>query len=140
MNLRGQVISVIDLEKRFNLVRDNTSIRPKHIIVADFLQGSFGIIVDEVIEVIRVSESRIQLAPETVSAKIGQQYIKGVIVLEETEEKKARVHPIYLHEKEEKGKVEAKDENIASHERVLLLLDIKLILSEDEKKALTQNS
>jgi purine-binding chemotaxis protein CheW len=84
LNLRGQLVVVIDLERRVGLVREN-NIDPKHIIIVEIGETIFGIIVDEVSGVLRVPVSSIRPAPGLVSAKISTDFLKGVVILEKKE-------------------------------------------------------
>jgi purine-binding chemotaxis protein CheW len=81
LNLRGQIVMVIDLEKRFHLVREHPK-EPKHIIIVEVEDSIFGITVDEVTGVLRVPEASIKPTPELVSSKIHAEYLRGVVVLE----------------------------------------------------------
>jgi len=101
-NLRGKIIVTVDMEKRFHLVREKV-ITPKHIIITEVNGGAYGVIVDQVTEVLRVPVISIQSAPELVSSKIHADYLKGVVVLEN--DKRSRLiilldFPKLLQEKE----------------------------------------
>ena len=64
INLRGEVIPVICLRKRFQLpVEDGRE--QARIIIIDINENSVGLIVDSVTEVLRVSSEAIQLPPST---------------------------------------------------------------------------
>jgi purine-binding chemotaxis protein CheW len=76
INLRGKVISVIDLKKRFDMeVEDYTD--NTRIIVIDINGHTLGIIVDEVNEVLRLSLSDIE-PPPTIIGGITAEYLRGV--------------------------------------------------------------
>jgi purine-binding chemotaxis protein CheW len=81
-NLRGQVVVVIDLEKRFDL-RRSKPVKARHLIILEVKKSVFGIIVDEVSGVLRVPVTRIKSVPTAIKAKINAEYIKGVIILDE---------------------------------------------------------
>jgi purine-binding chemotaxis protein CheW len=89
INLRGQIVVVIDLKKKFSL-EENKEIVSKHIIIARVGETSFGVIVDAVTEVLLAGASSIQPTPDLISGKIHADYLKGVIVIggekEKTEE------------------------------------------------------
>lgn len=127
LNLRGKIVVVVDLEKRFNLVREN-KVEPKHIIIAEVDENIFGVIVDKVTEILRVPISAIHPTPALVSAKIHQDYLKGVVVLYEKEGPKKLTKEeceAFLAElKSEKGR--------KSRARLLILLDLPKLLSEKE--------
>ena len=98
INLRGQIIPIIDMKKRFDLtVVEYTA--DARVIVIQVGQQTFGIEVDAVSEVLRISVGNIEKAPAIV-AGIDARYITGV----------AKVG-----------------------ERLLILLDLDKLLSEEEK-------
>jgi purine-binding chemotaxis protein CheW len=82
LNLRGQIVVVVDLEKRFHLKRERT-FESQHIIIAEVEENTFGVIVDEVTGVLRVPISNIKSTPQLVASKIHAEYLRGVVVLEE---------------------------------------------------------
>jgi len=77
INVRGNIIAVIDLKARFFL-RPKKEDEDKHIIIT---KNDYGIMVNEVTEISRLPETAINEAPELVT-KIHEEYIKGVITLE----------------------------------------------------------
>ena len=81
INVRGDIVVVIDLEKRFNLTREH---EPKriHILLSEVGETLFGLIVDEVTEVLRVPKDDIEPAPAIISERIQAGYVKGVAMLE----------------------------------------------------------
>ncbi len=129
INLRGKVIPVIDLERRFGLQRNNQSIELKHIVVIDIPNSSFGVIVDEVIEVLHIPNDIIQANPEIVSNKIGAEYIKGVIVIE-TENADANESGEQL----KKTKKTKKEDGLK--QRIMLILSLKDIFTEKERQVI----
>ncbi len=76
INLRGKVIPVIDMRKRFRLPPAKRDSRTR-IIVMEFGQKIVGFLVDGVSEVLRISADTVE-APPAVVAGIGSEYIKGV--------------------------------------------------------------
>lgn len=81
INLRGKVIPVIDMRKRFGMSTSAHSSQTR-IEVMD-LQGQIvGFVVDAVSEVLRISESTIEPPPPVV-AGIGSEYMRGVGKLED---------------------------------------------------------
>lgn len=81
INLRGSVIPVIDLRKRFNLstIGAGDDCRIIVVIVDDL---TVGIIVDSVNEVLRLNDINIETPPEMVG-DIDGSYIKGIGKVEE---------------------------------------------------------
>ncbi|MCQ6962375.1 chemotaxis protein CheW [Methanolobus chelungpuianus] len=77
INLRGRIIVVVNLSKRFNLqsrVADENS----RIIVVEVGKTVVGMIVDSVNEVLRIPKSGVEPAPELVMSKVSKNYLKGV--------------------------------------------------------------
>lgn len=81
VNLRGDVIPVIDLRKRFEM-------EPKEyneftrIIVSDIRNKKIGIIVDEVLEVLRISKGLLEDAPDIVQDEGLNVFIDGIANLD----------------------------------------------------------
>ena len=75
INLRGQLIPVLDLKKRFKLgtVQDISTAR---FVIANVNSILTGFTVDEVTEVLRLDEEQIEPAPEV--TKIGKEYVQGI--------------------------------------------------------------
>lgn len=85
-SLRGKIIPVLDLEKKFQLPR-TTPAAGQHILIGESEQKVlFGILVDQVREVLKVPASVIKPPPEILTSKISAEYLPGVIVLEDTEQ------------------------------------------------------
>ena len=100
INLRGKVIPIISLRRKFDLADAQYDKRTR-IMVMEVVGEMMGFIVDEVSEVIRISENEIQPPPPVVSGGIEQECMAGVI-------------------------------NQA--ERLLVLLDLERLFSDDEKR------
>ncbi|WP_292466850.1 chemotaxis protein CheW [Methanolobus sp.] len=77
INLRGRIIVVIDLDKRFNLVSKELD-EHSRIIVVEIGDNVVGMIVDSVNEVLRIPASNIDPAPELVMSNVSKDYITGV--------------------------------------------------------------
>ncbi|MDD5286582.1 MAG: chemotaxis protein CheW [Desulfuromonadaceae bacterium] len=78
VNLRGKVIPIISMRKRFGLMESENSSQTR-IIIMDVVGSLTGFIVDAVSEVIRIHSSEIQPPPSMVmSGGIGQEFITGV--------------------------------------------------------------
>lgn len=78
INLRGKVIPIISMRKRFNLPEGETSSQTR-IMVIDMEGELMGFVVDAVSEVIRISESEIQPPPAVVNSAVEQECLAGVI-------------------------------------------------------------
>jgi purine-binding chemotaxis protein CheW len=126
LNLRGQIVMVIDLEKRFHLKREHPA-EPKHIIIAEVEDSVFGITVDEVTGVLRVPQTTIKTTPQLITSKIHAEYLKGVVILESQEQESNKA----IKQKNTKTK-EQENEKIEAGSRMLLLLDIPKMLAEKE--------
>ncbi len=100
INLRGKVIPIISMRKKFSLMEAEND-KQTRIMVMDLEGEMMGFIVDAVSEVIRISDSEIQPSPTVVTGGIDQECIAGVV-------------------------------NQA--ERLLVLLNLEMMFSRDEKK------
>ncbi len=81
INLRGKVIPIVSLRKRFGF-QDKEKDSQTRIIVVEIEKKLVGFIVDYVTEVLRIPSSTIEPPPPLVS-KIGSEYLKGVGKLDE---------------------------------------------------------
>lgn len=76
MNLRGQVISIVDLRKKLKIQpRENN--KDEAVIIVDFKGVNVGIVVDSINKVLEFSENDIQSMPE-LEGEINGNYIQGV--------------------------------------------------------------
>lgn len=85
MNLRGVVIPIIDLHKRFQLEKPKLSEDEELLsgyIIINIDGVKIGIIIDKVSRVLNVEAAEIQAPPQMMSG-IGSEYIRGVIHIEE---------------------------------------------------------
>lgn len=104
INLRGKIIPIIDLRKRFNLESKERT-KENRIIIIEYQQKQFvGIIVDEVHKVINVKKEEI-LPPPSTLISAGGKYIDSIIKI---------------------------------GDRIIVLLNIEKIFTEEEKNNLTQ--
>ncbi len=76
INLRGQLIPIIDLRTRFGMNRIDAT-KSSRIVVTDIGTKRVGMIVDSVSEVLNIPIENIEDAPEMI-AGIGTEYIQGV--------------------------------------------------------------
>lgn len=76
INLRGKIISVIDLRKRFGEAQIEAS-RKNRILVAEIEKKLVGLIVDAASEVIRIPQEEIEAPPE-VFEENEVKYVTGV--------------------------------------------------------------
>ena len=108
INLRGKVIPVVDLRKRFMLpvAEQNDDNR---IVVVDIGGQDIGVVVDAVTEVLRILSDSVE-PPSSVITTTDSDYLMGICKLES---------------------------------RMIILLDLERVLSDDEKNVLensTENS
>jgi purine-binding chemotaxis protein CheW len=75
INVRGTIIPVVNLKKRFGLSGDVTS--QPHTIIVDSVSGVVGLLVEEVREVIRVSGDHIH-PPPTVTNNMDSECLRGI--------------------------------------------------------------
>lgn len=76
-NIRGQVVPVIDLEEKFDIPEKEN----KYIVILELHGATMGMLVDDVEEVMEVSNSRIKESPKILERKIHTNYMKGVAVM-----------------------------------------------------------
>ena len=81
INLRGKVIPIVDLRKRFSLELKEHD-KNTRIVVVDIGGTIMGMIVDAVSEVLRLPASTIEAPPEIVTG-VNSEYIKGVAKLKD---------------------------------------------------------
>jgi len=81
INLRGLIIPVVDLKKRFKMENKEPD-KKTRIMIIETMEKLICFIVDEIKEVVRVSYDRIEPPPEIV-AGIGCEYLRGVGKVEE---------------------------------------------------------
>ncbi|MFZ5980250.1 MAG: chemotaxis protein CheW, partial [Candidatus Zixiibacteriota bacterium] len=81
INLRGKVIPIIDLRKRFNLEMKEYD-KNTRIVVVDINNNIMGMIVDAVSEVLRLPADTVEPPPELVTG-VNSEYIKAVAKLED---------------------------------------------------------
>jgi len=86
INLRSQIIGVIDLEKRFLLERDEEHIS-KHILIVEAGNSTYGLLVDEVTEILRLAKDDIKPAPQIITEKLGAEFVQGVGTVGDKSEK-----------------------------------------------------
>lgn len=82
INLRGKIIPIIDLRKRFHV--DSTDRDKKYrIIITELMKSQLvGVIVDEVEKVIQVKEDQVIPAPPTVT-EAGGRYIENIVKIDD---------------------------------------------------------
>ncbi len=81
INLRGQVIPVVDLRRRFGMPpRDHD--RNTRIVVVELSDKVVGFVVDSVSEVLRVPASLVEPPPPIVGG-VEREYLEGVVKLED---------------------------------------------------------
>ena len=76
INLRGQLIPIIDLRTRFGMSRIDPT-KSTRIVVTEIGNKRVGIVVDSVSEVLNIPVENVEEAPEMV-AGVGTEYIQGV--------------------------------------------------------------
>ncbi len=82
INLRGNIIPVIDLRKRLKLLQQEKA-GPSWIIILNINGRVTGFIVDSVTQVLKVQADKILPPPEIVAAGLKNQYITGVCKIDE---------------------------------------------------------
>jgi len=81
VNLRGEVIPLIDLRKRFEIEEKEYN-EFTRIIVSDINNKKIGIIVDEVLEVLRVPKKSLEEAPDIIQGNQAARFMEGLANLD----------------------------------------------------------
>jgi len=83
INLRGKIIPIIDLRKRFGFEALKERDKENRIIVIEAHGSTVGMIVDAVTEVLRLQQSQIDATPDLATASVDVKYIDGVAMLDQ---------------------------------------------------------
>jgi purine-binding chemotaxis protein CheW len=81
MNLRGRVVPVVDMHKRFNLPAEELG-RSARIVIVTVDARTIGLVVDAVVEVVRVDEAGIEPLPD-LAAGVDSEYVRGIVRVDE---------------------------------------------------------
>lgn len=81
VNLRGEIIPIVNLKKRFNIPGESIN-EETRVIVMNIDSKQIGFIVDDASEVITISSDNIETAPDII-AGIERKYITGIGKIEE---------------------------------------------------------
>jgi purine-binding chemotaxis protein CheW len=76
INMRGNIIPVVDFRKRFGMPKKESN-KLTRILIIEAVEKTVSFIVDEIKEVMKISQSQIEAPPEIISG-IGAEYFKGV--------------------------------------------------------------
>ena len=82
INLRGEVVAVIDLARRFDIPASERG-EETRIVVVDVDNNIVGMIVDSVPEVLKISAENIDPTPTLIESRIDTSYIEGIGKLDE---------------------------------------------------------
>ena len=82
INLRGRIVPVIDLARRFGLPAQPRS-KDARIIITSLEGRTVGMLVDAVAEVLRLPASAIEPPPEVLAAGISADFLRGIGQLED---------------------------------------------------------
>lgn len=77
INLRGKIVSVVDLSKRLGLAAASVD-RSSRILVVDLEGTTVGFLVDAATEVLKLPEDTIDPAPDELKSTIRDGYLEGV--------------------------------------------------------------
>lgn len=83
INLRGKLLTVVNLRKRFGMEGSDGPPGTPKIVVVDAPDAPVGFLVDEVIEVARIPKDSVEKAPPYVASGIEAQYVVGIAKHEE---------------------------------------------------------
>jgi purine-binding chemotaxis protein CheW len=77
INLRGKIISVVDLAQRLGLGKSKID-RASRILVVDLDGFTVGFLVDAATEVLKLAPESIEAAPEELKGSVHDDYLEGV--------------------------------------------------------------
>jgi len=77
MNLRGKLVTVINMRKRFGMDAGERQ-REAKIVVVDASDAPVGFIVDEVTEVAQITDAEVEKVPSHIATKIESEYVVGI--------------------------------------------------------------
>ena len=79
VNLRGQIVPIVDLCKRFFVAdREKRDESDRRIIVVTIADQNIGVLVDEVSEILRIPGESIEPTPPVVAGGMNVDFIRGV--------------------------------------------------------------
>ena len=78
INLRGKLLTVVNLRKRFGMEARPASEGASKIVVIDAPDAPVGFLVDEVTEVARIAKESVEKVPPYVVSGIEAQYVLGI--------------------------------------------------------------
>jgi len=78
INLRGKLLTVVNLRKRFGMEPNPAAEGNMKIVVVDATDAPVGFLVDEVLEVARFRKESVEKAPSYVASGIEAQYVLGI--------------------------------------------------------------
>ncbi len=82
MNLRGRLVTIVDLRKRFRLEAKSPD-ENSRIIVVDAPDAPVGFLVDEVTEVTRFADEAVEPMPAYVAEGIEAEYVNGIAKIDD---------------------------------------------------------
>jgi len=83
MNLRGKLLTVVNMRKRFAMPPADSNSETSRIVVVDALDAPVGFLVDEVVEVTKLPKGAVEKAPAYVTSGIDAQYVVGIAKIDE---------------------------------------------------------
>lgn len=81
INLRGQIVTAIDLRRRLSLRDRPVDQLPMNVVIRTD-DGALSLLVDEIGDVLEISDDRFERAPETIDG-VARELIRGVYKLDE---------------------------------------------------------
>lgn len=105
VNLRGEVLPVIDQRKRFDMPRSEQPATTRRLIVVRTQKHRAGLIIDAISDVIRVLPAAVEPAPELTDGIA--RLVRGVINLEQSGRIVLVLDPLELLTQAERGRLDA---------------------------------
>lgn len=76
-NLRGEIVTIINLRKRFGFDAKKTD-ENSRIVIVELDEQPVGMLVDSATEVLKIIEKDIEPVPEIVTTEVSKEYLKGI--------------------------------------------------------------
>jgi purine-binding chemotaxis protein CheW len=81
INLRGQIVTALDLRRRLDLPERNADQKPMNVVVRTG-DGAVSLLVDEIGDVVEMAEENFEPPPETVTG-VARELVRGVYKMKE---------------------------------------------------------
>jgi purine-binding chemotaxis protein CheW len=127
-HLRGKVIVAIDILKRMRVTR-TSPFSPLFLFVSHKDKNYFAVVVDRVLNVIRIPKGDITALAPVIASKINGEYVRGVFMHADKNRQKKKTEQDFLIQSKEQQAETGVNEEIR---RPVLWLNVGLLLDQDD--------